>query len=299
VFALRKQGKLREAYESAKHLVASDPEDEWNIKAFGWCLIDLIKLAAKEGNQEKIRFFIEELNALRINPNDEILTKQVEFVNSLADQNKQLAIRARDLSRRGAHEKAADIYRTILGARGHDEEIHTSLAWELYRILKGLLASEHRNVYRMKSHLQEYLQLSVEKPSLVHSLILQLALKLADENAFDFARFVRLWDLENLRPEDFEHSSSNTSDWIGSSDSSKTFPPLAERVILKASKSATKSCDEETCRYLIPYLEHAIGCYPENIWLKLNKARVLVALGDPNQALEPALDVRTGCQIHT
>lgn len=285
VFALRKEGKLADAYKSAQQLVEIDHEDEWNIKALAWCLIDLIKLAAKEGNQEKIKFFTDELNALSIDPNDEILAKQVEFVNALADKNKQLEIRAKELSRQGAHEEAADIYRKILRDSDCSIAIQTSLAWELYRILKKLLAHEHRNVNLIKTYFLEYLQLTVERPSRLHSLILQLAIKMADETSFDIARFARLWGLNNFQPEDFEESSSFNAEHF------RKFPALAERVILKASKSAAKSLDTDTCRYLIPFLDEAIGCFPENIWLKLNKARVLVAIGEPDTALEPALEL--------
>ncbi len=45
VFALRKEGKIEEAYQMALTCILIDSEDEWNIKALAYCLYDKIKLA--------------------------------------------------------------------------------------------------------------------------------------------------------------------------------------------------------------------------------------------------------------
>ena len=43
VFAKRKEGAIDEAYKMALELMAAPQVDGWDQKAFGWCLIDLIK----------------------------------------------------------------------------------------------------------------------------------------------------------------------------------------------------------------------------------------------------------------
>ena len=43
VFALRKEGKLTEAWAMACQLVAQPQADDWDLRAFGYCLIDLYK----------------------------------------------------------------------------------------------------------------------------------------------------------------------------------------------------------------------------------------------------------------
>lgn len=43
VFSLRKNGSLDEAYELALKLNDTSSPDDWDKRALGWCLIDLIK----------------------------------------------------------------------------------------------------------------------------------------------------------------------------------------------------------------------------------------------------------------
>ena len=54
VFAKRKEGQLDEAYSMALQLMNAINPDDWDIKAFGWCLIDLIKREANTGNQQNL-----------------------------------------------------------------------------------------------------------------------------------------------------------------------------------------------------------------------------------------------------
>ena len=43
VFAKRKEGAIDEAYQIALQLMVKPGVDEWDRKALGWCLVDLIK----------------------------------------------------------------------------------------------------------------------------------------------------------------------------------------------------------------------------------------------------------------
>ena len=43
VTALRRGGKLDEAFKLASEQVAAPGADEWDIGDLGWCLIDLVK----------------------------------------------------------------------------------------------------------------------------------------------------------------------------------------------------------------------------------------------------------------
>lgn len=163
-----------------------------------------------------------------------------------------------------------------------DKTLSTSFGWELYRISKTLSAAEPMNLLAIKKNLNDYLKLNVEKPSLLHSRILQLASKLAGAERFSMVAFSRLWGLEYLRPEDWERFIT---------DDRKEVPSLAEKVIQQASKEAAKEDDQGALVYILPHLDMAIGESPDNLWLALNKAKVLLGLGRNDDALKFALDV--------
>jgi tetratricopeptide (TPR) repeat protein len=282
VFAKRKEGQLDEAYQMAVQRMGAPDKDEWDDKAFGWCLIDLIKRDVKAGMHDNLGHYRQQLEAIEVSASDDVLTKQRQFAISLCNPNGQLVNEARQLSKSGRHEEAADIYRKLLANPPSDIDICTSLGWELYRISKALLDREPVNILAFKKNLNEYLKLNVEKPSLLHTCILQVASKFAGAERFSMVAFSRLWGLEYLRPEDWERFVT---------DDRKELPSLAEKVIQQASKEVSKGNDQGLLSYILQYLDKAIAEYPDNIWLSLNKAKVLLGLGRNDDALKFAIEV--------
>lgn len=282
VFAKRKEGQLDEAYQMAVQRMGAPDKNEWDDKAFGWCLIDLIKRDVEAGMQENLGHYRQQLEAIEVSASDDVLTKQRQFAISLCNPNGQLANEARRLSKSGRHEEAADIYRKLLANSPSDIDIPTSLGWELYRISKALLDREPVNILALKKNLNEYLKLNVEKPSPLHTCILQVASKLAGAERFSMVAFSRLWGLEYLRSEDWERFVN---------DDRKELPSLAEKVIQQASKEAAKGNDQGLLSYILPHLDKAMAEYPDNIWLSLNKAKVLLRLGRNDDALKFAIEV--------
>lgn len=282
VFAKRREGHLDEAYQMALHQMAALDKGDWDDKAFGWCLIDLIKRDAKAGVQENLGHYRQQLEAIEIPPGDDVLTKQRLFAISLCNPSGQIANKAKQLSKSGQHESAAEIYRKLFAATPTDESLCTSLGWELYRISKALLDKEPVNILAIKKILNEYLKLPVEKPSLLHSVILQVASKFAGAERFSMVAFSHIWGLENLRADDWNRFIT---------DDRKEFPSLAEKVIQHASKEAARGSNQEALAYILPHVDRAISEYPDNIWLSLNKAKLLLGLGRNDDALKYALDV--------
>ena len=282
VFAKRREGQLEEAYQMALQLMNAPNPDEWDAKAFGWCLIDLIKRDAKAEKTGNLDHYRQQLESIKVPVVDEVLAKQRELAISLCTPGGRLANTAKQLSKAGRHGEAADIYRKLCRSEADDHDIQTSLGWELYNISKELMAREPIDILGVKRNLNEYLKLNTEKPSLLHTCFLQIASKLAGSKRFSMLAFSRLWGLEFLRRED----------WVGFvTDDGKELPSLAEKVIQKASKEAAKSNDMESLSYILPHLDKAIAECPENIWLSLNKAKVLLRLGRNHDALAFALDV--------
>ncbi len=100
------------------------------------------------------------------------------------------------------------------------------MGWTIFKQLQtGKLTS-----LEMRGLLNQYLHLNVEKPSLLHSLILfEVVKNYAGFDDFNFTTFMRLWGPENLRPDDWKSKKAEaTGKWI---------PSLAERVTARLFKS--------------------------------------------------------------
>ena len=76
VFAKRKEGFLDEAYQMALELMKNPQPDEWDIKAFAWCIISLIKRDASQGHPQNLPDYSQQLENLNFDPSDEVLTKK-------------------------------------------------------------------------------------------------------------------------------------------------------------------------------------------------------------------------------
>lgn len=72
---------------------------------------------------------------------------------------------------------------------------------------------------------------------------------------------------------------------------SDAYPSLAERVIQQAGKEAAASDTAQEQNYILPHIDAAIERFPDNIWLKLDKAKVLLSLGLHDEALAFGLQV--------
>jgi len=282
VFAKRKEGAIDEAYRMALELMGSPQVDGWDRKAFCWCLIDLIKREAKTEHQENLRHYRTQLESVEVDPADEVLSRGIRNALSFCNPHGQQISQAKALSRDGRHAEAATIYRKMWADGSADRETQTSLGWELYKHSKGLMAAGNGNVGAIKRNLNDYLKLDVEKPALLHACFLQLASKLSGQDKFSMLGFSRLWKLEYLRPEDFDRFRA---------EDGKEHSSLAEKVIQQAAKEAAASGNVQDVDYILPYLNTAIERFQDNIWLKFDKAKLLLTLGRNDEALAFGLQV--------
>lgn len=93
-------------------------------------------------------------------------------------------------------------------------------AWTLVKVLNSdALAADS---VRCRQYLAEYMRLPIPRPSRVHSAILGVACGMAARFAdFRFIPFLQMWDVRNLRPEDYVATKGADG---------KAFTPLAERM---------------------------------------------------------------------
>ncbi len=282
VFAKRREGALDEAYRMALELMGSSKADDWDKKAFCWCLIDIIKRDAWSGDNENLTHYRSQLESIEADPTDEVLAKGVRNALSLCNPSGREISQAKALGKEGRHAEAAAAYRRALATNPADKNDQTGFGWELYKHSKELMTVENFNLGPVKRNMSDYLKLEVEKPSLLHSCVLQLAAKLAGQDKFSMLVFSRLWNLDNLRPEDFERFRA---------EDGKEYPSLAEKVIQQVGKEAAASDSTREQESVLPRLDEAIQRFPDNIWLKLDKAKVLLSLGMHDEALAFGLAV--------
>lgn len=276
VFAKRKEGAIDEAYRLALQLMASPEVDEWDRKALGWCLVDLIKRDTQAGHPENLEHYRRQLEGLQVAADDEVLQKGIRNALLLCSPNGQLIKQASTLSKEGRHAQAVTLYRQAGRLGPLDSQVQTNLGWDLYRQAKQLLDTEAVDFSAIRRNLHDYLKLDVEKPSLLHTCFLQLAAKLANQERLNLLKFLPLWDLHHLRAEDYQRHRA---------EDGKEYPSLAEKVIQQAGKEAAASGDAQCLNYILPYLDAAIERFPDNVWLKLDKARGLLGLGRHDDAL--------------
>jgi len=282
VFALRKSGNLDEAYEMARQLMEAPDPGAWDIKAFGWCLINLIKRDSKAGQQQHLEHYRQQLEALNVNPDDDILTQQREYALKLCNPSGQAMQRAKMFSQKGQHQEAVRIYFQLFEDGDHSDAVQASLGWELYRLAKQVVGQDPPNFGMAHQCLHDYFRLRLERPSNLHTCILRVADKMAKANNMQMGDFVRAWGLENLTAEDFERFIGNDG---------KSYPALAERVVQRASKDASDRNAVADLNYIEPYLNDFIERFPDNLWLKYYKAKVLIALERSDEAVPFGLEV--------
>ena len=159
VFAKRKEGAIDEAYQLALQLMASPGVDEWDRKALGWCLVDLIKRDAQAGHPENLEHYRRQLECLQVAADDEVLQKGIRNALLLCSPNGQLIKQASTLSKEGRHAQAVTLYRQAGRLGPLDSQVQTNLGWDLYRHAKQLLDTEPVDFSAIRRNLHDYLKL--------------------------------------------------------------------------------------------------------------------------------------------
>lgn len=224
IYDLRRDGRLDEARQKAEELLRQDNTDQDIWKAYAWTLIDICRREQQQGNIEGARQISEYLSQLRFN------TKYDEFAETLVRKIQQLKLtlnpffaqiqEAKELSQNGENDRAWEILRQLAADGNLPEEAHESYGWTIYRYLRDHISS--LNSVEVRTQLRDYINLKNERPSNLHSQILNFALNYSkqDDN-FRLVSFLRLWGPDNLRNSDFDDSRGNDG---------KPIPSLMSRI---------------------------------------------------------------------
>lgn len=239
VFELRKNKQLGDAYKIASHLFKNDPNDEWTQKAYAWVLIDIIKIESTK-NLELAKNFFNQLNSINFVTHDDILSKQIELLRPKLDAGYTQVQQAEQLSKNGKHQEAVNIFQNIKQTGNLNISHHESYGWILYRYVKAF--ENTLTIDALKKILFEYLNLKNARPSLLHSMILQIAVHYASTHKdFDIFKFFQIWNPKYLQREDLQKEYHE----------GKEFPSLLSRFLKVIINNQTP--------YNINYLIHEIG----------------------------------------
>lgn len=272
ITALRKSGHLQEALEAAEKEYGGNA-NKYTAGALFWCLNDLVRTQ----NGEDAESIIERMKPLyaKYCEGDEYMQHALASITRRAQPHYQDLKDAIERAKTGSN--VASDYRAM-AAIYEAEELEASLfpdfGWLIYYALKQTPLSE---AHTRKLMLNNYLKLDLQKPSILHSLILAEAIKVEQNTPLQFRirDFIRMWGLENLRDED----------WIQyRKDDGNTLPSTVEKLIgvyAKELKTDRVAAPEEFCRLV----DKALDEYPKSQNMPYFKATVLLSLGKHDEAL--------------
>ncbi len=199
---VEKLNKLNKALGIARNLYSEEPYDEWNQKAFAWILIDLCKHYITEKNLNQAGICFRELNAIDFQgEEDDIIKNQRNFLRPKIDTNYSEIQKAEELSKNGNNKEALAVFKNLISQNKLTELHHENYGWIIYRYIKA--EESNLSSVEVRTFLRDYMNLKNERPSMLHSMILNFALNYSKTHSdFKFYNFFLLWNPDNLRYED-------------------------------------------------------------------------------------------------
>lgn len=218
---LRKSGRLDEAYRHAMQDLQEE-QSEWTYSALFWVLRDYCNLyIAQDKDQDALKVFQQMLKIVENMDDDEGYAERA--ISSLRQQLTPFYDEVNNLSELSKNGQTEQAYNEICELHRNSplpESLHETFGWIIYRYLKSHYQS--CGSLNARKALQSYLGLKNERPSMLHSQMLNVATLISEKyEDFKFLPFLELWDVNTLSDEDF-HSSF----W-----EEKEIQPLVERII--------------------------------------------------------------------
>lgn len=160
--------------------------------------------------------------------------------------------------------------------RENEEQI-LALGWMIVQILKGFATDEYLRkqfVAFIPELVATYIELKVPVPSQLHSSMLSMANKLAQEPVAWFVSLIKAYGLDCFQPVDFDEHYKD----------GRKHSPLVEMITVKMAKFMESAGDEADLNWLITYTERFINKMPNNYLLIYHHGRLLLALGRDDEA---------------
>ncbi|MCB0538480.1 MAG: hypothetical protein KDE33_13245 [Bacteroidetes bacterium] len=237
IYELRREGKKEDAYNYALSLYQQDSADDDIKKALSWTLIDLCKKFVAENNLNQAQTYYNQVSEIEFDWEDdfvETIKKQISFLKPKIDIHFLKIQNANNLSKADQHKEALNIIQSLITNNQLSELHHESYGWIIYRYIKA--EDSNLSSVEVRTFLRDYMNLKNERPSMLHSMILNFALNYSKSHSdFKFYNFLLLWNPDNLRYEDLNDGYKD----------GKSIPSLISRICREFVKSNTEINIEE------------------------------------------------------
>lgn len=276
ITALRREGRLEEALAGAKSEFEKSA-NKFTASALFWCLNDICK---KETDLTVVAEIYEQMKSLyenyRQGEDDDIMVKALNYIFRRIDPLGQKINEAIEATRNGKNNNdALAIVQQAFDNGELDERLYSEYGWLIYITLKNTPDSDVR---KKKILLHNYLRLGLERPSRLHSAILQEAVNLEKNNPLQFRirDFMNLWGWENIREDD----------WIQfQSENGHTVTSLVEKLIAVYAKELKTDKIESPAEFE-SLVDRGLVCFQNNQYMPLYYALVLLSKGEKSKALD-------------
>lgn len=259
---IEKLNKLNNALAIARKLYLEEPNDEWIQKAFAWVLIDLCKHHITNKNLNQAETSFKELKTIDFQGSeDEIIENQKSYLRPKIDINYSEIQKAEELSKIGNNKEALATLKNLISQNRLTELHHESYGWVIYRYIKA----EENNLssVEVRTFLRDYMNLKNERPSMLHSMILNFALNYSKTHSdFKFYSFFLLWHPDNLRHEDLHDGYKDGKD----------IPSLISRICREFVNSNTEINIEEFLSKINLNKETVLDFFRETIFWNIFNA---------------------------
>ncbi len=255
IFAMLREGRREEALLAARELYTGEPDNLWNLRALVRSLCKSLWETQDAAQGQSLAAELAALPALPPGERDDALTDYRARAMMRADPLTQRLQVIREMSRRGEHTPALQQLRQIHWEHPERQDVDVALAWEIWHILVEAVREEEPDKGAIRSLLSEYYRLRIEKPSRIHSLMLDVAARAAHKKSFpSFCGFLRWWDPVNMREEDFIANPGADG---------RAFPSVVEHVIQGLGKAVKTEPQEDLLVMAAAFIEQHYSRYPE------------------------------------
>lgn len=274
---LRKNGQIEEAYTMAMADLEKE-QSTWTYSALFWVLKDKCDITLNEKNIEEAQDIFQKMENILPLLNDEqgFAKRSLNFIKKKLVPHAAEVKEADRLSKEeGLTDEAYHMILPIFERGELIEEFHTSFGWIIYRYLKAKLSVG--DVLSVKQGLSNYMKLQVERPSILHSSILRMAIDLENnfKNEFKFTNFFAMWGMDNFTEEDWEQAEGMNGE---------KFNSIVERVVFKYSAELKDDNITNVPEEYNALLDKVIARYKKPLYTYY-KARLLATTGKKEEAL--------------
>ena len=286
---LRKNGQLPEAYEMAVNDLNQAPDDVWAARALFWTLHDMAYDEMERGYANEAAVLAERMEQLLPSMGEQETADGDE--RSLPDR--ALARLVRHMQPYYADVKAAyqeartgdtiapyDFVAQLIADHRLTEPLHERAGWIIWHHLWH--QQQRMPSIEARQALAHYMSLTgVDSPSVLHSRILVVAIRLAKRFAkeFDFAKFLDMWGESNFMPDDWERHQRKQGHGA-------PFPALVEQAVAQYISCKKQNHDMNYSEEFMTLLAQVSERYPDKLELKRYLSLALLQRGDKERALE-------------